>query len=151
MKSTEGIYHAYSGPGSDPFWSQPELQSLYEALSNMSNKERLLVDPNSQFGSQVNLIFDQFSHTPLSEHAKRAFPEAATILDLARKLFNQRLLHVELVSIDHFTKSGQAMRAISCDHETSVRLIVACEKKRVLSNQDPLQGFYWELVLPPTK
>lgn len=151
MKSIKGIYHAYSGPGSDPFWSQPELQCLYETLSSISDKERLLVEPSSQFGSQVNLIFDQFSHTPLSEHAKRAFPEATTILDLARKLFNQRILHVDLVSIDHFSKSDQAMRAISCAHETFVELIVACEKKRVLSNQDPLQGFYWELVLPSTK
>lgn len=146
LKSAEGIYHAYSGPGPDPAWSQTELQSLYDTLSDVSDKERLLVDPSSQFGSQVNLIFDQFKHTTLSENTKQAFPEAATILDLAGKLFKQRLLRVELISIDHFLKADKAMRAISCDHETSVRLFVACETKRVVHSQDPLQGFYWDVA-----
>ncbi|KAK0103063.1 hypothetical protein ONS96_005674 [Cadophora gregata f. sp. sojae] len=144
LSASNGAYNAYSSPGADHEWSQPELQSLYEQLSDLSEKERLLVDPDSEFGSQVKLILEQCSHAELPEIAKRAFPEAETLLKLSIQMFRERFIHVELMSVDHF--SDPSMRAISSVENDQIRLLVACETKRVSKTEDPLQGFYWDVA-----
>ena len=140
------MFYAYSGPGPDEAWSQPELQSLYVQLSDLSEKERLLVDPESEFGSQVKLILEQCSHNNLPELAKRAFPEADVLLKLSIKLFKEGQLRVELIASEHFTDYDNSLRALSTVQRGTVRILLACETKRVSKNQNPLQGFYWEYV-----
>ncbi|KAE8441936.1 hypothetical protein EG329_004144 [Mollisiaceae sp. DMI_Dod_QoI] len=142
-----GICRAYSGPGLDQAWSQPELQSLYEQLSDLSSKERLKIESQSEFGRQVILVLAQCGQTSLSDQARLAFPEAEEVLKMSTKLFKEKAIIVELISIDHFSESGRTMRAISLDREGSpVRLFVACETKRVAKTQDPMQSFYWDVA-----
>ncbi|CZT05212.1 related to glycosyl transferase [Rhynchosporium agropyri] len=144
LTASDGVYNAYSNPGADHAWSQPEMQSLYEQLSDLSDKERLLVDPDSEFGSQVKLILEQCSDTDLSDVAKRAFPDADALLRLSIQMFRERFINVELMSVDHF--SDPSMRAISSVEDDQIRLLVACETKRVSTNEDPLKGFYWDVA-----
>lgn len=143
--SPNETFRAYSGPGLDQSWSQAELRSLYEQLSDLSKKERLKIEPHSEFGRQVNTVLAYFRQTNLSEVARRAFPDTETLLNLSAKLFNEKVIIAELVSIDHFSEPGRTMRAISSDGKgESVRILIACEAKRVTKAEDPLQTFYWE-------
>ncbi|KAF8850513.1 hypothetical protein BDZ45DRAFT_696705 [Acephala macrosclerotiorum] len=102
--SQNETFRACSGPGSDQSWSQAELRSLYEQLSDLSKKERLKVEPQSEFGRQVNMVLAYFRQTSLSELAKRAFPDTEALLNLSAKLFNDKVIIAELVSIDHFSE-----------------------------------------------
>ncbi|KUJ17442.1 uncharacterized protein LY89DRAFT_53649 [Mollisia scopiformis] len=147
ITSQQGTYHAYSGPGSDQAWSQAELQSLYEQLSELSEKERLKVEPQSEFGRQVNLILAQCRQTELSDLAKRAFPDAETLINTSGKLFNEKVLRVALVSIDHFSEQGRTMRAISSrEQDGSMVIFAACEAKRITQTQNPMESFYWDVA-----
>ncbi|EKD19488.1 hypothetical protein MBM_02725 [Drepanopeziza brunnea f. sp. 'multigermtubi' MB_m1] len=142
--SSQGAYNAYSSPGPDHAWSQPELRSLYEQLSSLSKKERLTVDPESAFGSHVRLIIDQFNQVELPGIAKSAFPDAPALLQLSMQMFRERAIHVELMSVEHF--SDPSMRAISSTEDGQIRLLVACETRRVSKTNDPLHGFYWDVA-----
>lgn len=146
QKLAGGVYHSYSGPGPDHAWSQAELQSLYDELSEVPLKERLPVDPDSDFGVQVKLILDQASYSNLSELAQRAFPDAEALMSLTKRLFRERFIQVELLSVAHFPESDKAMRAISFLQEASVQVRVSCETKQIPKNEDPLLGFYWDVA-----
>lgn len=141
---THVAYNAYSNPGPDHAWSQPELESLFKQLSDLSEKERLPVDPRSSFGSQVKSIIDMCSETELPEIAKRAFPEVSTLLKLSMQMFRENHTIVEFVSAEHF--SDPSVRAISSFENDQVRLLVACETKHVSVAGDPLHGFYWDVA-----
>jgi hypothetical protein len=144
LSVVEGSFHAYNGSGPDQKWSQPELQALQDKLSNLPHGERLVVDPNSDFGIQVKLILETCRHADLPDLASRAFPEAQKLLELTRKVFEERTITVKLVSVDHFTKHDRAMRAVSCAVDNKVDLYVGCETKYISRNHDPLPGFYQE-------
>ena len=144
LSSIKGEFRGYSGYGPDQSWSQPELQSLHEKLTQLPQGERLVVDPKSEFGGQVNLILDTCRYSDLPEMASRAFPEAQKLLELASKLFEEQTVTVKLVSVDHFTKYDKAMRAVSHIVQDKVQLFVGCETKYISRSHDPLPGFYQE-------
>jgi hypothetical protein len=144
LGSLDGSFHAYSAPGPDQAWSQPELQSLHDKLTGLSDGERFPVDPDSDFGQHVKVILRQWRYTKLPELADQAFPDAEKLLELTEKLFQEGSVNVELVSVDHLIKHDRAMRAVRSDNEGNIRLLVGCETKYVAQNQDPLPGFYQE-------
>jgi hypothetical protein len=144
LPTIEGTYGAYSGPGPDQAWSQPELRGLHDKLSMLPKGERLHVDPKSDFGKQVKLILAQCRYTKLPGLAAQAFPEAEKLLELSSKLFDERSILVELVSVDHFSKYDRAMRAVSSSMKGTVKLLVGCETKGVSQTQDPLLAIYQE-------
>jgi hypothetical protein len=137
-------FKAYSLSGADQAWSQSELRSLFTQLCDLPEKERLPVDPEYEFGSQVKLTLGQWRHIKLSVLSERAFPDAEELLSLTMKLFRERLLSVELISDSYFSRYGQSLRAVSSSNEVSLRLQVACDTTCVARNRDPIQGFYWE-------
>jgi hypothetical protein len=140
----ESSFHAYSAPGPDQAWSQPELQSLHDKLTGLADAERFPVDPESDFGQQAKVLLRQWRYTKLPELAARAFPDAEKLLELTEKLFQEGFIHVELVSVDHFTKHDRAMRAVSSGNNGNIRLLVGFETKFIAQNHDPLPGFYQE-------
>jgi hypothetical protein len=140
----EGSFHAYSAPGPDQNWSQPELQSLHDKLTGLANGERFRVDPESDFGRQVKLILRQWRYTELPELATQAFPDTEKLLGLTEKLFQEESITVELVSVDHLMKHDRTMRAVSSEINQNVRLFVGCETKSVPLNCDPLPQFSQE-------
>ena len=144
LGSLKGSFHAYSAPGPDQAWSQPELQSLHDKLTGLADGERFPVDPDSDFGQHVKVILRQWRYTKLPELADRAFPDAEKLLELTEKLFQEGSVNVELVSVDHLIKHDRAMRAVSSENEGNIRLLVGCETKYIAQNQDPLPGFYQE-------
>jgi hypothetical protein len=137
-------YRAYSTTSNDQAWSQTEMQSLSMQLSDLPDTERLLVDPEYEFGSQVKLTLGQWRHITLSHLSARAFPDAEELLNLTLKLFRERFLNVELISESYFSRYGESLRAVSSSNDVSLRLQVACDSKRITRNRDPIQGFYWE-------
>ena len=142
--TSQGSYHAYSGPGLDQSWSQPELKGFYDQLEDLPKSERLHVDPNSAFGHQVSQILNRCGYTKLTDLAQRAFPEAEHLLGLSSKLLSEGKVKVELVSIEHFSKYDHTMRAVSSINGTSVNLLVGCKTKCISKGQDPLPAFYQE-------
>jgi hypothetical protein len=142
--SSQGSYHAYSGPGIEQSWSQPELKGLYNQLEKLPKSEKLHIDPNSAFGHQVSQILNRCGHTKLRDLAQRAFPEAENLLGLSGKLFNEGKVEIEMVSIEHFSQYDHAMRAVSIINGASVNLLVGCKTKCISKGQDPLPGFYQE-------
>jgi hypothetical protein len=144
LGALEGSFRAYSAPGPDQAWSQPELQSLHDKLTGLSDGERFPVHPESDFGQQVKHILRQWRYTKLPELADRAFPDAEKLLELTEKLFLEGSVNVELVSVDHLIRHDRAMRAVSSEYNGSIRLLVGCETKYIPQNQDPLPGFYQE-------
>jgi hypothetical protein len=144
LGALEGSFHAYSAPGPEQAWSQPELQSLHDNLTGLADGERFPVDPDSDFGQHVKVILRQWRYTKLPELAERAFPDAEKLLELTEKLFRERSVNVELVSVDHLIKHDRAMRAVSSENNGSIRLLVGCETKNIAQNQDPLPVFYQE-------
>jgi hypothetical protein len=137
-------YRAYSTNGIDQAWSQMEIQSLSMQLSDLPEKERLLVDPEYEFGSQVKWTLGQWRHIKLSHLSERAFPDAEELLNRTMKLFRERFLTIELISDTYFSRYGESLRAVSSSNDISLRLHVACDSKSVSRNRDPIQGFYWE-------
>jgi hypothetical protein len=140
----EGSFHAYSAPGPNQAWSQPELQSLHDKLIGLANGERFPVDPESDFGQKVKLILREWRYTELPEIVAQAFPEAEKLLELTEKLFQERSIIVELVSNDHLMKYDRTMRAVSSEINQKIRLFVGCETKSVSRDQDPLPQFHRE-------
>jgi hypothetical protein len=144
LKALKGSFHAYSAPGPDQAWSQPELQSFHDKLTGLADGERFPVDPESDFGQQVKLILRQWRYTRLPELAARAFPDAEKLLELTENLFQEGSVGVELVSVDHLIKYDRAMRAVSSENNNRIRLLVGCETRDISQNHDPLSGFYHE-------
>ncbi|CAL3973371.1 unnamed protein product [Diplocarpon coronariae] len=144
LSTSNGQYNAYSSPGADHAWSQPELQSLYDQLSDFSAKEHLVVDPDSDFGGHVKLTLDHCARAEHPELVKRAFPESGALLKLSIKMFRERFIQVELISSDCY--SDPSMRAISSVEGDQIRLLVACETKRFHISHDPLQSLYWDVA-----
>ncbi|KAH8802484.1 glycosyl transferase [Xylogone sp. PMI_703] len=145
-KPSNVVYRSYSGPSSSPSLSQSELESLHKRLSELPEKQRLFVAPDSEFGSHVNLTFERWNHTKLSDLAERAFPESQALLKLASKLFKEQLLTIELVYAGYFSEIDNPLRAVSCIDNGVERLIVSCDPSNVRRNQDPLQGFYIDIA-----
>lgn len=143
------LYRAYYGPGPSASLSQLELESLYQRTSRLSGKEKLHADPDSEFGSHLNLTLEEWNSLKLSDLAEKAFPESQAMLRLARKLFNEQLLTIELVSKNQFPDAS--IKAISADECGVERMIVAYEPRNIRLNQDPLQGFYYEYRAPTFK
>lgn len=144
LSTIDGSFLAFNGIGEDQKWSQSELQGLQDKLSGLPRGERLVVDPKSSFGTQINLILKKCNYTDLSEMESRAFPEGQKLLDLTGKVFDDGTITVKLVSIDHFAKYDRAMRAVSHTVDNKVELFVGCETKYMSQNHDPLPGFYQE-------
>jgi hypothetical protein len=144
LQTLEGSFHAYSAPGPDQAWSQPELQSLHDKLTGLEDGERFPIDPDSDFGQNVKTILRKWRYTKLPELAARAFPDAEKLLELSEKLFQEGLVTVELVSVDHLIKYDRAMRAVSSEINDRIRVFVGCETKGIYQNQDPLPWFYQE-------
>jgi hypothetical protein len=144
LSTIEGSFLAYSGCGPDQHWSSPELQAIEDKISRLPHKERMNVDPRSSFGTQIKLILEKCRYTELPDLASRAFPEAQKLLELSSKVFEERIITVKLVSVDHFVKYDRAMRAVSRTVNNKVELFVGCETKYISHNCDPIPGFYQE-------
>ncbi|RFU27099.1 hypothetical protein B7463_g9236, partial [Scytalidium lignicola] len=140
------VYHSYSGPGSSTSLSQAELESLHQRLSELSEKQRLFVAPDSEFGCHVNLTIEQWNHMKLSELAERAFPESQGLLRLASKLFKEQLLTVELVYAGYFSEMDNPVKAVSCVENGVERVMVSFDPSSVKRSQVPLQDFYLDIA-----
>ena len=144
LSTIEGSFLAYNGCGPDQHWSLPELRAIEDKISKLPDKERLNVDPSSSFGTQIKFILEKCRYTELPDLASRAFPEAQKLLELSSKVFEERIITVKLVSVDHFAKHDRAMRAVSHTVDNKVELFVGCETKYISNGYDPLPGFYQE-------
>jgi hypothetical protein len=150
LPTAQGTYNAYSGPGPDQEWSQQELRGLHEKLSLLPKEELLPVDPQSDFGKQVQLILAHCKYTDLPDLSARAFPDAGKLFELTSKLFTERKVIVELVSIKHLSKYDQALRAVSSSVNGTVKLLVGCGSTVAARGEDPLSTIYQELVAAKT-
>ncbi|KAH8674812.1 hypothetical protein BGZ60DRAFT_448441 [Tricladium varicosporioides] len=107
------LYHVYSWPGQEQFWSKSELQELYRQVSGLPEKERHYVDPSSAPGHHLLRILTTYGDTKLIDLAERAFPTTEPLLALSCRLFREGSIRVEITPIEIFTAYDNAIRAIS--------------------------------------
>ncbi|TVY94223.1 hypothetical protein LAWI1_G000823 [Lachnellula willkommii] len=112
---TEGSYDAYSGPGIDQSWSQPELKGFYHQLEELPKADKVLVQPHSAFGHQVSQLLNGCADAKLTDLAQRAFPEAEHLLGLSGKLFNEGKVKINLISNEHFSKVVELLVQVTAE------------------------------------
>lgn len=124
-----------SAPGVDQEWSQYELRMQYDSLLSLPDKLRSPVDPDSYLGGQVKLILKSCTSDKFSSLAKQAFPSADSLIDQSSRAFEDGTVTIELISLDHMRREDMTMRALSCESDNAVRILVGCEVGGIAQQQ----------------
>ncbi|EDO01996.1 hypothetical protein SS1G_04472 [Sclerotinia sclerotiorum 1980 UF-70] len=149
--SQDRSFHEFTSPGRDLLLSQDELRITFENLNALSDDEKYEVEPMAHPGLEIKSIlhhaieiFEEIkgsSVDSIPKFALSAFPEAIMLLTEAIAAFDSGKVVIECVSMSMFSDEFKDLKAISCDSNDSIRVIVGCEAMDAMEQQSSISIF----------
>jgi hypothetical protein len=133
--SMENEYHAYTGTGPDPDFSQSELHAFCDKLRAAPKENRFRVMPTGHPGDQITSMLLSCTHDNLTHLALQAFP---TMPFLAQKIvlaWKNDQVKVFIVSLQTVAETQVDLRAISQYSHGCLTLYVASDARQSTSVQ----------------
>ncbi|OCL10264.1 glycosyltransferase family 4 protein [Glonium stellatum] len=119
-------FHAYCSSGSNPQWSQSELEAFYDSLRSGPKENRFKVHAFGHPGSQVKSLLLSCTHQSLSKLALDAFPMAPYWVQRIVSTWENGDIAVYIVPMHSVTKDINT-KAISCFSEDRLSLLLASD------------------------
>ncbi|QSZ30095.1 hypothetical protein DSL72_004615 [Monilinia vaccinii-corymbosi] len=149
--SQDRSFHEFTSPGRDLLLSQDELRITFENLDALDEDEKYEVDPTTHPGLEIKSIlthaieiFDEIkgsSVESIPNFGLKAFPEAKDLLTEALAAFENGKVVVECVSMSMFSHEFKDLKAVSCDSNDLIRVIVGCEAMDAMEQQSSISIF----------
>lgn len=149
--SQDRSFHEFTSPGRDLLLSQDELRITFENLDALDEDEKYEVDPTTHPGLEIKSIlshsieiFEEIKGSPVDSipnFALHAFPEAKTLLAETITAFDSGKIVVECVSMSMFSQEFKDLKAVSCDSNDLIRVIVGCEAMDAMEQQSSISIF----------
>ncbi|RAL63519.1 hypothetical protein DID88_003939 [Monilinia fructigena] len=149
--SQDRSFHEYTSPGREVLLSQDELRITFENLEALDEDEKYEVDPTTHPGLEIKSIlthaievFEEIKESSVESipnFALKAFPEAKDLLMEAIAAFENRKIVVECVSMSMFSHEFKDLKAVSCDSNDLIRVIVGCEAMDAMEQQSSISIF----------
>ncbi|KAI9650098.1 hypothetical protein NHQ30_000111 [Ciborinia camelliae] len=149
--SHERSFHEFTSPGRELLLSQDELRITFENLGALSEDEKYDIDPTTHPGLEIKSIlfhaieiFEEIkgsSVDSIPNFALKAFPEAKTLLTEAITAFDSGKIVVECVSMSMFSDEFKNLKAVSCDSNNLIRVIIGCEAMDAMEQQSSISIF----------
>lgn len=131
--------------------SQDELRITFENLDALNEDEKYEVDPTTHPGLEIKAIlthaveiFEEIkgsSVDSIPNFALKAFPEATTLLTETIAAFESGKIVVECVSMSMFSHEFRDLKAVACDSNDLIRVIVGCEAMDAMEQQSSISIF----------
>lgn len=149
--SRDRSFHEFTSPGRELLLSQDELRITFENLGALSEDEKYDIDPTTHPGLEIKSIlshaidiFEEIkgsSVDSIPNFALKAFPEAKTLLTEAITAFDSGKIVVECVSMSMFSDEFKNLKAVSCDSNDLIRVIIGCEAMDAMEQQSSISIF----------
>lgn len=149
--SQDRSFHEYTSPGREVLLSQDELRITFENLEALDDDEKYEVDPLTHPGLEIKSIlthaigiFEEIKESSVESipnFALRAFPEGKDLLMEAIAAFENGKIVVECVSMSMFSHEFKDLKAVSCDSNDLIRVIVGCEAMDAMEQQSSISIF----------
>lgn len=135
--SQDRSFHEFTSPGRELLLSQDELRMTFENLDALNEDEKYEVDPMTHPGLEIKSIlhhavgiFEEIkgsSVDSIPNFALSAFPEVKALLDETITAFESGKIVVECVAMSMFSDEFKDLKAIGCDSNNLMRVIIGCE------------------------
>ncbi|KAF2273409.1 uncharacterized protein EI97DRAFT_383718 [Westerdykella ornata] len=122
-------YHSYNGSGSDPLYSQSELQAFVNKLRSGPKDDRFRVLPFGNPGDQVTAHLLSCTHESLSRLALHAFPAMPYLVQRIVLAWQNGLIKIFIVPMQSVVDPKVDLRAISEYSDGRLTLFVASDSK----------------------
>lgn len=144
-------FHEFTSPGRELLLSQDELRMSFENLDSLHDDEKYEVDPMTHPGVEIKsilhhaiAIFEEIkgsSVDSIPNFALSAFPEVKVLLEEAITAFESGKIVVECVAMSMFSDEFKDLKAISCDSNNIMRVIIGCETMVALEQHSSISMF----------
>ncbi|KAH4233171.1 hypothetical protein HBI06_065230 [Parastagonospora nodorum] len=128
-------YHAYTGAGSNPEFSQSELQAFCDKLRAAPKENRYRIMPTGHPGDQITAMLLSCTHDNLSRLALQAFPSMPFLVQRLVLAWKNDLVKLFIVPIQSVSETNTDIRAISHFENGRLTLYIASDSRNSASAQ----------------
>ncbi|RKF62390.1 putative glycosyl group 1 family protein [Erysiphe neolycopersici] len=139
-----GVYHAFTNLEIDPFLSQDELHTIFQRILQ---EKCYRINPRTYPGLQVRSILlyslgiYRNPREDFSKFALKAFPNAASMLELVVMYLERGDVVIDCVPITIMTDNLINLRALSCFKNDRLQIVFGCDMEKINKQQSVITKF----------